>query len=132
MLLSLEIPFRKYSIKACVLVQAHEESTAADFKMLCISLTSDLSHFRHLEVPSTSPSPRLPLKSMERAEDFQGTIYPPFLDTKDNMSHTSKGACLSPLTTEKVKIFTFLSISEINSTHNVCIKCCDLKKTYTI
>lgn len=69
---------------------------------------------------------------MEKAEDFQGTIYPPFLDTKDNMSHTSKGACLSPLTTEKVKIFNFSSVSEINSTHGVCIRPCDLKKTYTI
>lgn len=37
--------FRRYSFIACVLVQTHEGSTATNFKMLWISLVSDLSHF---------------------------------------------------------------------------------------
>lgn len=69
------------SLQNCVFVQAHEGLDPADFKMLWISLTSDLSHFCHLKVRSTKLFPRLPPKSMEGAEDLQGTIYPTFLDT---------------------------------------------------
>ena len=33
------------ALKTCVFVQAHEGPAPADFKMLWISLNSDLSHF---------------------------------------------------------------------------------------
>lgn len=59
---------------------------------------------------------------MVTAENLQWTIYPTFIHTSDKMSHTSKVVGLSPLNTEKVKTFSFWSVSEINSTHKVYIR----------
>ena len=121
------------ALKICVFVQAPEGPAPAELKMLWIFYFKSISlYFSHVKFRSTTLSPRLPLKSMVRSQDLLGTTYSSFLDTQDKMSHTSKGAGLSPLTTEKVKMFSSYLVNEINSTHRVYIRHFDLKKTYTM